>query len=612
MTTNFHNALDSNAEPDDMNAFDATPSGRAQHVFTPQLVANAEARVAESGVLDKLAVWRGDDNQTAGVTESATIVSDRAILVGLLLLASEHSPLDISCLAEVFQHRLTSESRALLGLPSAASKVAAHVPDRKRWYSHTRTAFNRIIALMDPYPQDRSRTLTYTEVQTVLEAHDPERSKMMKTRLDEFTNGFLQMTFNHQPQHLRAATSRIDVSFDQLFITSPTSKGFSRKTLAKNVADEVGVDPRFIKLEHVDVDAGWYVRGGNAGRTNFAWGWTVNVAVRVDSKRPSESRFPELAVSAALSLPNVGVADEAVTLMSTALNSTGLSAGVADADKQYFPNARVERLHEPTYALGFTPSTDYPVEQLGVHGGKAGAEFIEGKVYCPSMPQPFKDASKERRNGRIDEKTYQFRLRARRAFELRPKGKPDSHGRVRMMCPAAGASPTVTCPLRVMPAGVANKLRPPVAQEDLPDFAEKICTQQSVTFEKEDGMRLRQAFDYRSPEWHEFHRHARHSIEALSARLNDPSRENIGDASRRNVRGFAAAQVFVTILLTNYNLRTIAVFIAKRISADNDKEQGGASDTIGRPNTESPTPDAGPSSSRAGSTVEPDGNAPTP
>jgi hypothetical protein len=319
---------------------------------------------------------------------------------------------------------------------------------------------------------------------------------MMKGRLDEFTNGFLQMTFNHQPQHLRAATSRIDVSFDQLFIASPTSKGFSRNTLAKKVAAEIGAEPLARGVGPVDAFAGWHVRGGNDSRTNFAWGWTANIAVRVDSIRPNESRFPELAVSATLSLPNVGVADEAVTLMSRALNSTGLSAGVADADNQYFPNARVERLHEPVYALGFTPSTDYRVEQLGVHGGKAGAEFIEGKAYCPSMPQP--------------------------------------------------------------------------------------------------------------------HRHARHAIESLNTRLNDPSRENIGDTSRRNVRGFAAAQVFVTMLLTNYNLRTIAAFIAKRISADNDKGQVGASDTIGRRNSEWPTPHSGSSSSRPGSTVEPDGNAPTP
>jgi hypothetical protein len=416
----------------------------------------------------------------------------------------------------------------------------------------------------------------------------------MKARLDEFTNGFLQMTFKLQPQDLRAATSRIDLSLDQLFIASPSPKGFSRKTLAQKIAAEIDFDPRTVPSGPVDVFAGWYMRRGNDDRANFSWGWAANIAVRVDSERAIESRFPALVVSATLSLPNVGVANEAVSLMSKALNSTGLSAGVADADCQYFANMPIERLHSPIFALGFTPSTDYRDDRLGVQGGKAGAEFIEGKAYCPSMPRSLTDASKERRNGTIDEKTYQSRLQARRAFALRPKGKPDSHGRVRMMCPAAGTGPTVTCPLRVMPAGVADKSRPHVAQADLIDFADKVCTQHSVTFEKEDGMRMRQAFDYGTPEWDEFRRHARHSIEALNTRLKDPSRENIGDASRRNVRGFAAAQVFVTILLTNYNLRTIAAFLAKRIHEDDGRERVIESDTIVAP-----------------STVEPDGNATT-
>jgi len=125
------------------------------------------------------------------------------------------------------------------------------------------------------------------------------------------------------------------------------------------------------------------------------------------------------------------------------------------------------------------------------------------------------------------------------------------------------------------------------AEEDLSEFADKICTHDSVTFEKGDGMRLRQAFNYGSPEWDEFHRHARHSLESFSAGLKDPSRENIGTASLRSVGSFAAAQVFVTILLTNYNLRTIAAHIAKPLSAAAKKERMGASATIRRRNRDS-------------------------
>ncbi|WP_199183903.1 hypothetical protein [Cryobacterium sp. Y57] len=36
-------------------------------------------------------------------------------------------------------------------------------------------------------------------------------------------------------------------------------------------------------------------------------------------------------------------------------------------------------------------------------------------------------------------------------------------------------------------------------------------------------------------------------------------------ASRRRVRGFGAAQIIVTMLLTNFNLRKIAAFISDKI-----------------------------------------------
>ena len=65
-----------------------------------------------------------------------------------------------------------------------------------------------------------------------------------------------------------------------------------------------------------------------------------------------------------------------------------------------------------------------------------------------------------------------------------------------------------------------------------------------------------------------FHKHARNSIESLNAGIKDEGKEHIEGASRRRVRGFAAAQVFVTVLLTNFNLRKIASFLHTRIATD--------------------------------------------
>jgi hypothetical protein len=214
----------------------------------------------------------------------------------------------------------------------------------------------------------------------------------------------------------------------------------------------------------------------------------------------------------------------------------------------YWANTRVERLHKPAFDLGFTPSTDYRRDQLGVRGTKNGALLIEGKLYCPGMPAFLKNASKDLFDGEIDDDTYQDRLQKRIQFELRPKGKPDSKGRFRMMRPALGAMPS------------AGPCCPGIAKDDHSDFCDKICTQQSVTFSNEDGLRQRQAFTYGSKQWKEFRDHARDTAATLTSDIKSGSHEDLGNPSGRAVRGFAAAQVFVTILLTNYNLRTIATF----------------------------------------------------
>lgn len=57
------------------------------------------------------------------------------------------------------------------------------------------------------------------------------------------------------------------------------------------------------------------------------------------------------------------------------------------------------------------------------------------------------------------------------------------------MCPALGNSPTVTCPIRELAKEAADKPRPGVASEDLPDFLDKICKQHSVTFTEQDDIR---------------------------------------------------------------------------------------------------------------------------
>jgi hypothetical protein len=198
---------------------------------------------------------RADLPMPIGPTNTRPVhVSARPILVGLLLLADERSPLTINALADLFEHRLSTASQDLLGLSALASPPSASGSSQDRRYRATRNAFHRMLALMDPYPHNSNRTLTITEVKAVLDAHDAEREAKMKTRLDEFTTAFLQMAFRLQPEPLRQGS--IDLAIDQTFIPAPNPRGYWRRSLSQRIADVAGSDSPPVRGP-VDVFAGW-------------------------------------------------------------------------------------------------------------------------------------------------------------------------------------------------------------------------------------------------------------------------------------------------------------------------------------------------------------------
>ncbi|MCE7483693.1 hypothetical protein LZG07_17500 [Microbacterium profundi] len=330
----------------------------------------------------------------------------------------------------------------------------------------------------------------------------------------------------------------------------------------------------------VDAFAGWHVKSGKGERTdnqkgvidqtapergkwaNYDWGWVANLAVRVDAEEPGSKRFPSLVVAASLSIPNMEVAEEATRLLEAAA-TLELAPGIADADKQYWANAKPFRLLKPALKIGFTPSTDYRTDRVGVKGGKHGGLFVEGDVYCPSTPEPLLHATPNLLGDVIDIETHRARLEERKAYRLHVKQKANADGKTKLRCPALGPSPTVTCPLREMMLSAAKKNRPQVEQKTLEeDFLDTIGKKHSASFGLTEMQAPQQAFDYGSQEWEIFHDHARNTVESESQQLKASGDEDIATAGRRRVRGIAAAQIIVTLLIVNHNLRKIAAFLS--------------------------------------------------
>ncbi|WP_157155925.1 hypothetical protein [Diaminobutyricimonas sp. LJ205] len=130
------------------------------------------------------------------------------------------------------------------------------------------------------------------------------------------------------------------------------------------------------------------------------------------------------------------------------------------------------------------------------------------------------------------ERRGNLRIRQRRAFELHAKERPDAQGRQPLRCPALGDSPTVTCPLRELSKKAADQARPHVDKDDLPEVLDRICKQQSVSFTQEDTLRQKQAFPFMSPEWENFHTHARQTIESMHQGFKDDGKENVASSGR--------------------------------------------------------------------------------
>jgi hypothetical protein len=173
----------------------------------------------------------------------------------------------------LFRSRLSDKSRELLGLERCPETFIGHIGDKKRWYDNTSRAFNRIIALIDPYPQERWRAKSLTEIATILRDHDAELAAARKARLDEFTKRFLIMTYREQPRWVRRISNTADLSFDQTFVSTPTTKGYSRRTLRQKAAAEAQVaDKRTLTPGPVDAFAGWHVTSGD--RTDNPTGQT--------------------------------------------------------------------------------------------------------------------------------------------------------------------------------------------------------------------------------------------------------------------------------------------------------------------------------------------------
>ena len=219
----------------------------------------------------------------------------------------------------------------------------------------------------------------------------------------------------------------------------------------------------------------------------------------------------------------------------------------------------------PATALGYKPVFDYKIDQLGRQGSHEGMILVDGTYYCPSMPDPLITATKDFRDGTIDEATHQARITERKRFAIRARSHPDPDGHVRVQCPASGPHPTVCCVLKPKSEGGDGKVKTRIPVTDvLAAHPPKICSQATVTMPPEAGAKFRQALAHETAEWKRTYATLRSSNEGMNGFIKDGAREAADNPQRRRIRGMAPQSVLLAFQLFAANIRKITQFLAKR------------------------------------------------
>ncbi|WP_431916404.1 hypothetical protein [Nonomuraea jabiensis] len=228
----------------------------------------------------------------------------------------------------------------------------------------------------------------------------------------------------------------------------PSALGPGRGYL-RHFRGDVGIDttatPVFARPPHArrstgefiastEITAGWHHSAGN-GPPEYGYSATLTVAART---RPALGSFPQLALGLVLDTPHKHIGANAITTLKP-LTALGLPAAFAVVDRAYTDR---QPGHFARLAL------DYKVDQRGVQGSAHGTLLIDGSPACPLMPERLAQATTGLDDAAIRAPSEELTalISAREPYSLRLKQSPNADGTLRFQRPAAGTSPSVTCP----------------------------------------------------------------------------------------------------------------------------------------------------------------------
>ncbi|MGK2931663.1 MAG: hypothetical protein ACSLFD_02630 [Solirubrobacterales bacterium] len=182
------------------------------HQFTDQHVQAAAAFIDRSGIATEMERHHKDAKEARGRKET---IPFRAILIALWIVANDGGNLWMTNLRDVLFHKMTPESRDLLGIKYPDRPTPLHedarndkTPLRDRMWDQNSEravgrAFHRMLKTIDPSVHPKNRIMTWQELAEKSLPLSLREQQKYQARLDWVCNRLLETAFKTLPRKIR-------------------------------------------------------------------------------------------------------------------------------------------------------------------------------------------------------------------------------------------------------------------------------------------------------------------------------------------------------------------------------------------------------------------------
>lgn len=506
-----------------------------------------------------------------------TEIPYRSLLVGMLLTAMDGKGCLASEIAKTLFRRLSPTAMALLDLKPLPEPNTATEARRQRWRieRRTRAALHRFLSTIDPSIHPKGTSMPWTQLR---ELDRPLTEEEIEERRDALF--FVCNTILRIPYCLLPARVRRKYRGSACVDGTPLSVHSTGRGVDSEIAS---TDPDAA----YGARAGDHLENGDVSISKSWFGYEINLVTAVCDWLGTRQYMPALPYLMHLDRPGVDPAGNAGRLTAF-LEQTGHVPRFLAGDPLY-ARADPVKFHAPARAAGWQLVLPILDENLGIQGTYDGFLLIEGHWYCPSIPQHLIDATKDFREGDIDQDTYRQRIENRAPYRARLKGNNTS-GSQRWGCAASGSYPSVICANKekseekkfiggpVIGYRLKDRIIPdPATQTN--GMWPKPCRQETLTIDLSDGdpedanwrniMRSMQSLIYGEDDHTNTYNALRQSQEGLHGFAKDDAYEALGTPGKRRIRGLAAQSLFAGFLLAAAGVRKVRAFLRDASTDEN-------------------------------------------